>query len=312
MSPTLGASTLLDRLSHKRDDRAFIEGLVRAKETRSLVLVDGRVVIRSNDDRSLARLAWFSTADIALIAGARIQPAIFLGVDRLSHAGRFAVAIGDSVAASAGDLLAPAVDLRSLAAQGVMSAEELALAGQAKSLCHWHADNRHCGSCGAETEAVDGGWRRTCRACGRAFFPRLDPVVIMLVSDGDHCVLAREPRFPDSMFSTLAGYVEPGEDVAHAVIRETKEEVGLDVTSVRFHSAQPWPFPHSLMLGCLATATRASLVIDQREIVEARWFSRAEAGAMLEGTHASGLWAPGRQAIAHWLIRAFVQGENGT
>jgi NAD+ diphosphatase len=128
----------------------------------------------------------------------------------------------------------------------------------------------------------------------------------MLVTDGERCLLGHEPRFPERMFSCLAGYVEPGEAIADAVIRETAEEVGLVVTDVRVVESQPWPLPHSLMIGCVATAAPAPLTIDTTEIVEARWFSRAEARALLDRTHPEQLWVPGRQAIAHHLIAGFA------
>ena len=312
MSPTLGPATGLDRLAHRRGDQEHLAGLAASAHARFMVLVGGKPVIRSSADRSAARLAWLSHAELTPLLGQEAtRAAIFLGLTRDSGAGRFPIAC-DEVGAAGKPPLEPAVDLRSLATQGVLPDDELSLAGQAKALAHWHDDNRHCGSCGAPTLPRDGGWKRLCPACGRVLFPRLDPVAIMLVHDGERCVLAHEPRFPERMFSTLAGFLEPGEDIAAAVIRETREEVGLVVGAVTFHSAQPWPFPHSLMLGCLAHAVHAPLRIDRTEIAEARWFTRQEARQMLDGGHAEGLWAPGRQAIAHWLIRAFVDGNNVT
>lgn len=310
MSPTLGPAQSLDRLANRRGDALFLAQLMRAPDTRYLVLVAGKPVIRSNADRSEARLAWLRREELATVAAIE-QQAVLLGATEGDGAGRFAIALEEPLAAGLPHLQ-PAVDLRSLAMQGVLPSDELSLAGQAKALYHWHEDNRYCGSCGTHTEPADGGWKRQCRECGRVFFPRLDPVVIMLVSDGARCVLAHEPRFPERMFSTLAGFVEPGEDIAHAVKRETREEVGLEVTEVRFHAAQPWPFPHALMLGCFARAQPAELTIDRAEISVARWFTRAEAAAMLAGHHPDGLWVPGPQAIAHWLIRAFIDGRNAT
>ncbi len=150
---------------------------------------------------------------------------------------------------------APIVDLRSLALQGALSAEDLSLLAQAKSLADWNETHRFCGKCGSVPAPVDGGWKRICMSCGREAFPRIDPVVIMLVTDGARCVLARETRFPPGMYSAIAGFIEPGDDLEHAVRRETKEEIGLDVEEVRYELSQPWPFPHSLMLGCLAFTT---------------------------------------------------------
>lgn len=311
MHPTLGAATLLDRLAHRRGDAALLDRLRHAREARFMVLVDGKPVIRSNPNRTMTRLAWHSPTELAVL-GEALEHALFLGVERPSGAGRFALSLCGPEAERVLGVLTPAVDLRSLASQGVMPSDELSLAGQAKALFHWHGDNRCCGRCGAPTRPTDGGWKRACTACGHVTFPRLDPVVIMLVSDGERCVLAHEPRFPERMYSTLAGFVEPGEDIAAAVRRETREEVGLEVVDVGFHSAQPWPFPHSLMLGCLARARPAELIVDPTEIAHARWLTRAEVGSMLDGTHPEGLWVPGPQAIAHWLIRAFAYCDPAT
>lgn len=311
MTPTLGAATSLDRLAHRRGEHAFLDALRRDGAARTMVLVGGKPVIRSTPDRTAAELAWLAMDELAGLDTTAATVA-FLGVEPTSGAGRFALALPEHAAVGWQAVLSPAVDLRSLATQGVLSPDELSLAGQAKALHHWHEDNRCCGRCGAQTRPADGGWKRACTACGHVTFPRLDPVVIMLVHDGERCVLAREPRFPERMYSTLAGYVEPGEDIAAAVRRETREEVGLDIEDVVFHSAQPWPFPHSLMLGCLARARPAELAIDATEIAEARWLGRGEARRMLYGLHPEGLWVPGPQAIAHWLIRAFVDGVSAT
>jgi NAD+ diphosphatase len=132
----------------------------------------------------------------------------------------------------------------------------------------------------------------------------------MLIVDraGDRCLLGHEARFMDRMYSALAGFVEPGEDIEHAVRRETQEETGIEVGDVRFHSTQPWPFPHSLMIGCIGIAKATEVKIDPNELQEARWFPRPEVKLMLEGKHPDGLWVPGKQAIARALITAFVEG----
>lgn len=311
MKPTLGTAGTLDRLAHRRGERALLEALRRDAAARAMVLVGGKPVIRSTPDRTAAELAWLATSALPGLESTATAE-VFLGVEPTSGAGRFALALPEHAALGWQPVLSPAVDLRSLATQGVLSPDELSLAGQAKALHHWHEDNRCCGRCGAQTRPADGGWKRACTACGRVTFPRLDPVVIMLVHDGGRCVLAHEPRFPERMYSTLAGFVEPGEDIAAAVRRETREEVGLVIEEVVFHSAQPWPFPHSLMLGCLARARHGRLAVDTNEIAAADWFTREEAGTMLDATHPKGLWVPGPQAIAHWLIRAFVEGTFAT
>jgi NAD+ diphosphatase len=151
-----------------------------------------------------------------------------------------------------------------------------------------------------------GGWKRVCRNCRREEFPRTDPVVIMLVTDGSRCVLGRERHFAERMYSALAGFVEPGEDIEHAVRRETKEEVGLEIGAVRFALSQPWPFPHSLMIGCMAKAEPHPLVVSTAELEAARWFSRGEVQQMLAGEHPEGLSLPGPHAIAHALVNRWL------
>ena len=299
----------LNRESAKRTDSLQIARLLAAPEARFLVIAGGKPAIQSNDARTEAAIRWLDAAELARL-GIATGGAIFLGTEPESGAGRFAVALGEHElehAEATRAALAPLVDVRSLATQGVMGDGELGLAAQAKSLALWHAANRHCGRCGALNAAVDGGWRRLCPACGSEAFPRVDPVVVMLVTEGsERCVLARSGPFPEDVYSALAGFVEPGEDVAGAVIRETAEEVGLEVDDVRLVASQAWPFPHSLMLGCLAAAKTTEITIEPAEIEAARWFFRDEVARMLAGTHADGLRVPGREAIANWLIRHWL------
>ncbi|MEQ1712511.1 MAG: NAD(+) diphosphatase [Hyphomicrobium sp.] len=309
MKPTLGASTLLDRLSHKRCDAEFIAKIQAAADARFLVLIGLKPVIVSSEARDDAAIRWFSTADLARLDLPAAE-ALFLGVDRQTGAGHFALALTEHRASrvrGATEYLRPLVDLRAIATQGVMDEAEVALIGKAKSLAAWHDAARCCGHCGGVTTVKDGGWKRKCWACGHQWFPRIDPVVIMLITDGERCVLGHEHQFPEHMFSTIAGFIEPGEDIEHAVRRESFEELGIAVGEVRFLATQPWPFPHSLMIGCVGFAAHGPLKPDPGEIAQARWFDREDCRRMLAGTHPAGLWVPGRQAIAHTLIRSFVE-----
>ena len=310
--PTVAATTLLDRAGQKRADEAWIAAQRAADSGRYLIFCDLKPVIVPRPDRASATLRWLSRADVAAMKLDEAD-ALFLGLDRANGAPHFALAITDHRARTipgAVELLRPAVDLRTLAMQGTLSPEEQSLAGQARALAQWHENARCCGKCGSTTLVKDGGWRRKCWGCGLEGFPRTDPVVIMLVTDGERCILAHEHRYQNNMYSTLAGFLEPGEDIEHAVRREVMEETGITVGLVEYHSSQPWPFPHSLMMGCIGHAETTAITIDKNEIVEARWFTKDECRAMLERRHPEGLTAPAQHAIANALIQSFVEAQT--
>lgn len=309
--PTVAATTLLDRQGPKRADEMYIAEQRGAPNGRYLMFCDLKPVINGAPDRSSASLRWLSRADVVAL-GLGQTDALFLGVDRKDATPYFAIAVSEQYAKTlrgAAEVLQPSVDLRTLAMQGLLSPEEQSLAGQARALAQWHENQKHCGKCGAAADMKDGGWRRKCTGCGLDWFPRTDPVVIMLVTDGERCILAHEYRYANKMYSTLAGFLEPGEDIEHAVRREVLEETNIKVGRVAYHSSQPWPFPHSLMMGCIAYAETSEITVDKSELAEARWFSRDEARAMLEKRHPDGLTAPARHAIANALIQSFIDGK---
>jgi NAD+ diphosphatase len=202
-------------------------------------------------------------------------------------------------------------DLRSIAVQGLVEPEHLPPIAEAKAVLHWHARHRFCPNCGAPTQAVQAGWRRDCAACTAEHFPRTDPVVIMLATAGERCLLGRSPRFASTMWSCLAGFIEPGEAIEDAVRRETREEAGITCGRVTYFHSQPWPFPTTLMIGCHAEALTREIVVDREELEDARWFSRDEIATMLIRRHPGGLSTPPPVAIAHHLIRAWLENETG-
>ncbi|MDQ4061154.1 MAG: NAD(+) diphosphatase [Pseudomonadota bacterium] len=204
-----------------------------------------------------------------------------------------------------------AIDLRTLAVEGLLAPEHLGPLAQAKSLHHWHGRHRFCANCGAPTEMACGGYRRDCRSCDAQHFPRTDPVVIMLAIDGDRCLLGRQARFLPGVYSCLAGFVEPGETIEDAVRREVREEAGLGIRRVRYHASQPWPFPSSLMIGCHCEAASFDIRLDREELEDGRWFTREEVRSMLARSHPQGLLTPPPIAIANTLIRAFAETGAG-
>jgi NAD+ diphosphatase len=204
------------------------------------------------------------------------------------------------------DSVLTVADLRSIAVRGLVPAEELGLLAMAKSMLDWHRRHRFCANCGAPTEASQAGFRRDCPACAAQHFPRTDPVVIMLVTHGDRCLMGRQPRFPEKMYSCLAGFLEPGETIEDAVRRETFEEAGIRVGAVRYLASQPWPFPSNIMIGCIGEALTEAIDFDGEELEDARWFSREDVRRMLEGTHED-FAAPSPIAIANHLLREWVK-----
>ena len=180
-------------------------------------------------------------------------------------------------------------------------------AAQAISLMHWNATNRFCGKCGNPMEAKIGGYKRVCVSCGHMAFPRTDPVVIMLVIDeeNDRCLLGRSPHFAPGMYSALAGFVEPGETIENAVRRETLEESAIRVGQVRYYGSQPWPAPHSLMIGCYGRAENLEIAFDDNELEDCRWFTRAETEEVM-GRFPGAVSNPPFGAIAQRLMRDWL------
>lgn len=188
-------------------------------------------------------------------------------------------------------------------AGSLLAAEETEVLAYARGMLNWHRRHRFCGSCGSPTQAKEGGHVRECAAENLKHFPRTDPAIMILVTRGDRCVLARQHGWPHGMYAVVAGFVEPGETIEDAARREVKEELGLDIEHLRYDRSQPWPFPSSLMLGFTAQATSDGIVRDQEELEDARWFSREE----LQSPR--GFFYPPSYSLAHHLIVGFLQGR---
>jgi len=190
---------------------------------------------------------------------------------------------------------------------GQLEHTEAGIAAFSRAIFHWHRQHLYCGACGAETRPREGGHCRQCSngGCGAKHFPRTDPAIIVLVTRGDRCLLGHQRGWPGGMYSTLAGFVEPGETLEQAVIREVKEEVGVTVTDVRYWKSQPWPFPSSLMLAFHATAIDDGISVDGTEIESAHWYTRDE---LLHPRDARFFYPP-PYSVAGELIRQFIDRE---
>lgn len=194
-------------------------------------------------------------------------------------------------------------ELRAVMTQ--LSPRDAELAATAKALFGWHESHRFCARCGAPSTLVSAGWQRNCPSCGGQHFPRTDPVVIMLITNGNSVLLGRSPGWPEGMYSLLAGFIEPGETIEAAVRREVWEEAGIKVGAVGYLASQPWAFPASLMIGCHGTATSTEISVDPEELETALWVTREEVAAAFRGEHP--VIRPSRRgAIARFLLENWL------
>lgn len=292
----------VERRADLRGDEAAVAALAARDDARFLVVIGGRIAVATTASGETA----FHTRATAERLGGRGDGAILLGL--AGTAGRFAVGVPGAAddeerAAAAGVGLA---DLRALAIAGSLEAGEYGAIAAGRAMLSWHESHRFCARCGQPSTAAEAGWKRVCASCGAEHFPRTDPVVIMSIEHGDRCLLGRSARFPPGMWSCLAGFMEPGETIEAAVRRETFEEAGIAVGRVGYLASEPWPFPGSLMIGLRGEALDTTIRRDESELEDCRWFDRAEVALLLDGRHPDGLFAPPPIAIAHHLMRVFV------
>ncbi len=287
LSDLVLSRTTLDRAAHRRREPGLLQGLLCNPLTQVLDVYSDRVfvhedhvVLRSPDPADAARLA------------------IFLGVDSGS----------DVVAVDRRDD-EPPEDTVSMREVGLhLAVRDVGILTTALGILNWQRTQGFCPRCGQPAEVSESGWGRTCTQDGTEHYPRTDAAVIMsVIDDDDRLLLARGTRFGGQVnrMSVLAGFVEPGESLEHAVAREVYEEVGVQVTQVDFRGDQPWPFPASLMVGFAARATTTRLVLDPSEIAAARWFSHAE---LADGLRAGSLGVPPSLSIARHLIEDWYGG----
>ncbi|MCG6858736.1 MAG: NAD(+) diphosphatase [Salaquimonas sp.] len=293
------AGNSIVRDSEKRSETSLAEAAADPA-CRCYLFLPGKAVFgKAAAEGETAQILY--TVSEAKKLGGKLDQAILLGHE--DGAPRLAVRLG--VEAEALGEAYEALDFRSVLYAKQANEGDLAAIAQAGSMMHWHTMNRFCGKCGHESQPAIGGYRRDCLNCGSQIFPRTDPVVIMLTIDGDKCLLGRSPHFPPDWFSTLAGFVEPGETIEDAVRRETFEESGIRIGRVRYHASQPWPFPHSLMIGAFGEAVSHEIKVDD-ELEDCRWFTREEVRQMIAGEHPEGLRCPPRKAIAYSLVSAWA------
>jgi NAD+ diphosphatase len=297
-NPNAFTRSPLDRAGHRRKDEAWLKEALASDASQLIAFNKRRAFLY--EEGSVLFVRWLSVRAWEQF-GDREQPLIFLGVDD-NGAAHFACEIADPSAF--GDL-GFFEELRPVAPR--LERNVLPIIGTARSLFEWHGRNRFCANCGAPSRVVDAGWMRKCDACNAEHYPRVDPVCIMLPTYGDKCLLGRQRGWPRGMHSALAGFIEPGEPIEEAVARETMEEAGLKVREVTLHSTQPWPLPHSLMIGALAEVEHGNEKIDTDELESGRWFTREEARQLIAGKHPDA-FCPPPFAIAHQLLKTWSEG----
>ncbi len=289
-------SHVIDRAAHLRRDDEKLLALEGQRNARAYVIYRDSLVVKQTADGPRALLS----IDEALKFGAN-PGTIFLGLRD------GAPIFGMGIPAPAIEKLltredAAVTELRGMAMQGAVPADQLSAIAMAKSLVTWHQRHGYCANCGVRTAMKEGGWKRDCPSCKAEHFPRTDPVVIMLVTHGEKCLLGRQKQFLPGMYSCLAGFVEAAETIEDAVRREIFEESGIRCADVNYYMTQPWPYPSSLMIGCTARAISEDITVDLSELEDARWFDRAEATLMFKRQHPDGLAGPHPFAIAHHLL----------
>lgn len=286
---TGGTLDRADALRHDADALAAARGDWRAR----LLVLDGLMPAVTDE----GRLEWTSLAHLPDNA----EP-ILLGLDE-SGRPHFTALLAGMRVDTAPAMRSPAL----MAVLGSLAPGEAATYAAARSVIDWHVRHGFCAKCGSATAVFRGGWARKCPACGAEHFPRVDPVVIMIAEHDGRALLGRGKGWPPGRYSALAGFLEPGESIEEAVAREIAEEAGVRVGRVRYIASQPWPFPSSLMIACVAEAEDDAITLDVNELEDAMWVPREMVRAVLRGEEGPFL-PPPPYAIAHTLLSVWAQG----
>ena len=294
------AGNPLDRAGDKRLDPAWIAAAGRRPDALTVIFQRGEPLLEKVGAEG-RRIAYAGADLLRTLDG---DETVFLGLWK-------------DIPVFAADLSnQPDAPLTSLSALGAfedlrmaalaMPPEEAAICATARAMFEWRRRHRFCANCGAPTRSADGGWKRMCETCQAEHFPRTDPVVIMLAVHDGRCLVGRNPNWPETMFSALAGFVEPGETLEEACARELKEEAGLTATAVRYVSSQPWPWPSSLMIGLIAEVADDHVTPDLAEVAAHHWLTRDDVRAILADANPE-IRAPSKVAIARSLLETWIQ-----
>lgn len=294
--PNFFSGPYIDRRAETREDEGWLEAALSDPTTRYVLASGTTHLVQSSPEPKIE----FLTGEDPIVRGTDPRQLILLGWFRGERCVLVEVEPERSVSVPPG---ATFEELRPLSP--VLRGDEAGLLAWARALSIWRSRQRYCGVCGKKTVPERAGHviRCTNEECRHEFFPRLDPAIIVLVSDGERALLGRQASWPPNRYSTVAGFVEPGESLEDAVVREVMEETAVQVTGVRYDSSQPWPFPSSLMIGFHATGESGSPVRVNGELEAAAWFTRQqiESGAVL---------MPPSHSISYRLISTWMKGEG--
>jgi len=297
------AGNPLDRADVQRRDPEWLAATAADPRSRYLPFAKLNVLLQGDEPD----LGWLNTPEVVRLDIS--TPPILLGVrDGIGH---FAIDVSELGDPEHELNLGDSWRFEDCRAAGmVLSTENTGIIAQSRSQLDWHRRHQFCSVCGSRSVPERGGHVRRCPTCRAEHFPRTDPVAIMLITDADHCLLGQSAGrlARTGMYSALAGFIDQGESIEEAVRREVREEAGVQVGEVRYHSSQPWPFPSSLMIGCHGRAVTTDIAIDTAEMADVRWFSRSAVSQALEQKNPD-LRVPGPIAIAHHLIRSWATGE---
>jgi NAD+ diphosphatase len=303
--PNYFSTYFIDRVSDKRRDHEWLAAQLENEATRFIPVWNLKNLL---DDEGVPRPVYLLAGDVQDLLP-EAESTVLLGVT--PERTYFAIGLSSDEDSPPSGLakLGEFRDLRWIAA--TLNERDIALLAYAQAMTYWHCRHQYCGDCGSPTQSLEGGTLRVCtnQVCGQQHFPRTDPAIIVLITYGERCLLGRKSWWPEGMYSNVSGFVEPGESLEDALVREVREETGVEVVEMTYHSSQPWPFPSSLMLGFTAVTASETIRIDEDELEDAAWFSREEMRSRLQqGT----LRLPMPVSISFRLIEEwFDAGELG-